>query len=52
LWLYTTTPVSLGYLIPTSLGRTIDIFMMLTPFACAHLLTRLGAPWRHRQESE
>jgi hypothetical protein len=43
LWLYTTTPLPLSFLLPTSLGRTIDVFMMLTPFACAHLLARLSA---------
>ncbi|MDQ6835414.1 MAG: hypothetical protein M3016_04430 [Actinomycetota bacterium] len=41
LWLYATTPVSLGFLIPTSASRTIDVFMMLTPFASAHLISRL-----------
>jgi hypothetical protein len=42
LWLYTTTPVSLDFLIPTSMYRTVDVFMALTPFAVAHLLARLG----------
>jgi hypothetical protein len=41
IWLYTTTPASLSFLIPTSLGRTVEIFMVLTLFASAHLLTRL-----------
>lgn len=45
LWLYTTTSTSLGFLIPTSVYRTIDVFMMLTPFACAHVLTRLLGDW-------
>jgi hypothetical protein len=44
LWLYTTTRVSLGFLIPTSMARTVDVFMVFTPFASAHLLTRLLAP--------
>jgi hypothetical protein len=45
LGLYTTTSVSLAFLIPTSVYRTIDVFMMLTPFASAHLLGRLLSTW-------
>jgi hypothetical protein len=41
LWLYTTTPVSLAFLIPTSMARTVTVFMALTPVASAHLLTKL-----------
>jgi hypothetical protein len=41
LWLYATTPVDLAFLILTSVSRTVDVFMMLTPFASAHLLTKL-----------
>ena len=41
LWLYTTTPVSLAFLIPTSMSRTVTVFMALTPLASAHLLTQL-----------
>jgi hypothetical protein len=41
LWLYTTTPVNLSFLIPTSMSRTVTVFMALTPLASAHLLTRL-----------
>lgn len=43
LWLYTTTPLDLGFLLRTSAYRTIDVFMMLTPFASAHLVTKLLA---------
>jgi hypothetical protein len=50
-WLYTTTPISLNFLIPTSAWRTIDIFMAMTPFACAHLLSRLVVPFRLRQSA-
>ena len=41
LWLYTTTSVSLAFLIPTSMSRTVTVFMAMTPFASAHLLTKL-----------
>ncbi len=40
-WLYTTTPMNLQFLITTSVYRVIDVFMMLTPFASAHVLTKL-----------
>lgn len=42
-WLYTTTSVSLTFLIPTSMARAITVFMALTPVASAHLLTKLLA---------
>ena len=38
LWLYTTTPLSLDFLIPTSMDRTVSVFMAMTPVATAHLL--------------
>jgi len=37
-WLYTTTPEPLSYLLPTSMGRTVAVFMAMTPLAVAHLL--------------
>jgi hypothetical protein len=40
-WLYTTTSISLIPLLRSSMSRTVDIFMALTPFAAAHLLARL-----------
>lgn len=43
LWLYTSTSVSLPFLILTAVYRTIDVFMLMTPFASAHLLTTLLA---------
>jgi hypothetical protein len=43
LWLYTTTPLSLGFLIPTSMDRTVSVFMVLAGFAGAHLLCELAA---------
>jgi hypothetical protein len=45
LWLYATTSTSLAFLIPTSVYRTIDLFMVLTLFASAHILTRLLGTW-------
>jgi hypothetical protein len=47
LWLYGTTPVSLSLLIPRSMSRTVDVFMVLTAFASAHLLSTL-TPGRRR----
>lgn len=47
LWLYTTTPLSLGFLIPTSMDRTVSVFMAMSAFASAHLLATLVA--EHRQ---
>jgi hypothetical protein len=42
LWLYTTTPLSLGFLLPTSMNRTVSVFMILAAFAGAHLLCELA----------
>ena len=42
LWLYTTTPLSLGFLLPTSMDRTVGVFMVMTPFAIAHLMSASG----------
>ena len=42
LWLYTTTSVSLAFLLPTSMYRTVDMFMILVGFATAHQVARLG----------
>ncbi len=39
LWLYTTTPEPLSFLLPTSMGRTVAVFMAMTPLAVAHLLS-------------
>ncbi len=47
LWLYGTTPVSLSLLIPRSMSRTVDVFMVLAAFASAHLLSTL-TPARRR----
>lgn len=44
LWIYTTTPESLAFLIPTSMNRTVMVFMALTPLASAHLLSRMRSP--------
>jgi hypothetical protein len=41
LWLYTTTHISLAFLLPTSTSRTIDVFMVLAAPATAHLLAPL-----------
>jgi hypothetical protein len=41
LWLYTTTPLSLAFLLPTSMNRTISVFMAMTPLAIAHLWSTL-----------
>jgi hypothetical protein len=41
LWLYATTPLSLAFLLPTSMDRTVSVFMALTPLATAHLLASL-----------
>ena len=42
LWLYTTTPLSLGFLLPTSMDRTVSVFMVPAGFAGAHLLCELA----------
>lgn len=41
LWLYTTTPVSLTFLLNTSMNRTVDLFMVLAAVATAHLLAHM-----------
>jgi hypothetical protein len=40
-WLYTTTPLSLSYLIRTSMDRTVAVFMVPAAVATAHLLSVL-----------
>jgi hypothetical protein len=53
LWLYTTTATSLAFLLPTSMSRTIDVFMVLAALATAHLLARLAdAPRDERHLAE
>jgi hypothetical protein len=42
-WLYTTTPLSLSFLIPTSSDRVVSLFMVLAAFATAHLVASLCA---------
>jgi hypothetical protein len=44
LWLYTTTAVSLAFLIPTSMDRTVAIFMAPAALAAAYLIAQLGEP--------
>jgi hypothetical protein len=39
LWLYATTPEPLSFLLPTSMNRTVAVFMAMTPVAVAHLLS-------------
>jgi hypothetical protein len=41
-WLYTTTSVPLSFLIPTSMNRTVDVFMIPCAMATAHLIAQLG----------
>lgn len=41
LWLYGTTPIDLSLLIPRSMSRTVDVFMVLAAFGSAHLLSSL-----------
>jgi len=50
LWLYGTTPVSLSLLIPSSMSRTVNVFMVLAAFASAHLMSTLR-PARRRDRS-
>jgi uncharacterized membrane protein SpoIIM required for sporulation len=50
LWLYGTTPVSLSLLIPRSMSRTVNVFMVLAAFASAHLLSTL-TPTRGRRRA-
>jgi hypothetical protein len=44
LWLYTSTPLSLAFLLPTSMDRTVGVFMTLATVATAHLVYRLVNP--------
>jgi hypothetical protein len=37
-WLYTATPLSLDFLIPTSMDRTVSVFMVPAAVGTAHLL--------------
>jgi hypothetical protein len=41
LWIYGTTPINLDHLIPRTMSRTVDEFMVLAAFASAHLLSTL-----------
>jgi hypothetical protein len=41
LWLYTTTSIPLSFLIPTSMNRTVEVFMLLSAVATAHLVAAL-----------
>jgi hypothetical protein len=41
LWLYTTTSEPLSFLIPTSMNRTVDVFMVPAALGTAHLLALL-----------
>ena len=49
LWLYGTTPIDLSLLIPRSMSRTVDVFMVLAAFASAHLLSTLAPALRRRR---
>lgn len=40
-WLYGTTSVPLDFLLPTSMSRTVDVFMLPCGVATAHLLAEL-----------
>ena len=40
-WLYATTPLSLSFLIPTSMSRVVSVFMVPAGFATAHLVSML-----------
>jgi hypothetical protein len=51
LWLYTTTQVSLAFLLPTSMGRTVDVFMILSGVATAHLIAALALRGETRNPS-
>jgi hypothetical protein len=49
LWLYTTTRIPLSFLIPTSMNRTVDVFMVPAALSTAHLIALLAqAPSRDR----
>jgi hypothetical protein len=41
LWLYTTTSIPLSFLIPTSMNRTVDVFMVPAALSTAHLISLL-----------
>jgi hypothetical protein len=43
LWLYTTTTLSLAFLLPNGIYRTVDLFMIPAGLATAHLVARLTA---------
>jgi hypothetical protein len=48
LWLYTATDVPLSFLIPTSMNRTVDVFMLPCALATGHLIAQLtNAVARH-----
>jgi hypothetical protein len=49
LWLYGTTPISLSLLIPRSMSRTVNVFMVLAAFASAHLLSTITPKPRRRR---
>ena len=51
LWLYTTTPLSLDFLLPTSMDRTVGVFMAMTPLATAHLLLAFAADTSRPRQS-
>lgn len=51
-WLYTTTAVPLSFLIPTSMNRTVDVFMVLAALATAHLLSVLATGEHRGREVE
>jgi hypothetical protein len=42
-WLYTATRLSLAFLLPTSVDRTVDLFMIPAGLATAHLTARLAS---------
>ena len=46
IWLYTTTRQPLSFLIPTSMNRTVAVFMAMTPVAMAHMLATLATAAR------
>lgn len=48
IWLYSTTSVPLSFLIPTSMNRTVDVFMLPCGLATAHLLAELARNDRRR----
>ncbi len=52
LWLYTTTRTPLSFLIPTSLNRTVDVFMLPCAMATAHLIAHLSQLDAHHQNPQ